>query len=220
VADADKRYFPAFLDLERRLAVVVGEGPNLEKRVRQLLRYAADVVVVTASPTEWLLQSESDGNLTLEQRSYVRGDLEGAFIALCVTSDKELRSAVFAEAESIGCLVNVADSPELCSFLLPSVLNRGSLQIAISTGGAAPALAKRLRRRFDAELGPEWGAWVALLGEVRALVMERIEDGDERARVLDAVAADEVRERLAAGEELSAEALFEQLAPTTEGETE
>jgi precorrin-2 dehydrogenase/sirohydrochlorin ferrochelatase len=218
VGDAAKRHYPVFLDLERRLAVVVGDGAPAEKRARQLVRYGADVVVVTASPSEELLQAEADGLLTVEQRAYVRGDLAGAFVALCTSDDDELRRAVFDEADAQGTLVNVAAAPELCSFYLPSVVHREPLQIAVSTQGFAPSVAKSVRAQLAEQYGPEWGPYVTLLAQVRALAFERIEDPAERDRVLDSIAGPELLERMAAGERPDAAELLDAAAPAASAE--
>lgn len=210
------RAYPAFLDLEGRSVVIIGGGPLAEKRVRQLTRYGADIIVITSSPSPALVQAQADGLMTLEPRDYVRGDLSGAFIALCVTDDAEVQRALSAEAESIGCLINVHGVPHLSSFLLPSVIHRGRLQLAVSTGGGAPEAAKALRKHLDAQLGPEWGAWVALLAEMRTLVAARVDDASEQERMIAAAAADGVRERLAAGEDISAETLYKELASSGE----
>jgi precorrin-2 dehydrogenase/sirohydrochlorin ferrochelatase len=208
-----KRFFPAFLDLDRRPAVVIGDGAVAEKRARQLIRYGADVVVITPSPSPALIEAQGDGLLTIEARSYVRGDLKGSFVAICTSDDAEVRRAVFDEAESISCLVNIAGAPELCSFILPSVMHRGPLQIAISTGGGAPGVAKSLRQQLEADFGPEWAVWIALLGEVRAIAMEYLDDPAIQQRVMTDAAEPSVRERIAGGEELTAGALFAELAP-------
>jgi precorrin-2 dehydrogenase/sirohydrochlorin ferrochelatase len=210
VAGTYKRYYPAFLDLEHRPVVVVGEGVAAEKRVRQLVRYEADVVVITARPSAWLIEAQSEGLLTIETRAYVRGDLAGAFVALCVSEDAEVQRAVYEEAESLGCLVNVAGEASLCNFILPSVVHREPLQIAISTGGVAPGVSKDLRQQLATEFGPEYGSWVALIAEVRVLALDGIEDPAEQQRVIAAAADYSVYLRVADGEELTAEALFEE----------
>lgn len=209
-----KRFFPVFVDLEGRLAVVIGGGGAAEKRARQLLRYGADVTVVTPIPSETLLAGEADGALSVEQRSYVRGDLAGAFVAVCVEPDAEVRRAVYAEAESIGCLVNVSEDPGLSNFLLPSVTRRGRLEIAISTGGGAPEVAKALRKELDTIVGDAWGAWVSLVAETRGLALERFaEDPAAVDAVMTHVAQTVVRERLSTGEALSAEMMVAEAMP-------
>ena len=208
-AHEPKSYFPVFLDLTGRLAVVVGSGHTAERKITQLVRYGADVTLITFGATQEMRELEADGKITIEPRGYIRGDLDGAFLVVCAETG-ELASAVFAEAESRGCLVNVLGSPSLSNFIVPSSVRRGPLQIAISTGGAAPAAAQRIRRQLQEQFGPEWGAYVALLGAVRELAFSSMEDAERRDRVIAAVAAADLLERLAAGEELSPSAVFAQ----------
>lgn len=211
-----KAYYPVFLDLAARPAIVIGGGEAAEKRARALLRLGADVVVIAADPTPGLLELEADGGIATEQRGYVRGDLEGAFIAFCLSADEEVRRAVSDEAEERGCLVNVAGDPELCSFIVPSVVRRGGLQIAVSTGGASPEVAHRVRRRIAGEFGEEWGAYVALLAEVRQLAAERVAAGEDvSGDVFESVADSDLLERLQAGERPSAADVLDSAAGET-----
>jgi len=212
--DYAKAYYPVYLDLNGRLAVIVGGGKVAQRKARTLAGYGADVVVVAPNVSPELLELQSEGLVTVEQRGYVRGDLDGAFLAVCATDSEEVNRAVFAEAEERGCLVNVVDVPELCNFIVPSIVRRGSLQIAISTGGAAPTVAKRLRKRFQAEFGEEWADYIELLGAVRVLVMERVPGGEaERKPVFEAIADSDLLARLRAGEHPSAEDVFAEFAP-------
>jgi precorrin-2 dehydrogenase/sirohydrochlorin ferrochelatase len=211
--DYSKAYYPVYLDLNGRLAVIVGAGKVAQRKARTLAGYGADVVVVAPEVSQELLELESEGLVSIEQRGYVRGDLADAFLAVCATDSEEVNRAVFAEAEERGCLVNVVDVPELCNFIVPSIVRRGSLQIAISTGGAAPTVAKRLRKRFQAEFGEEWADYVELLGQVRVLVMERVEGGEaQRKPIFEAIADSDLLERLRAGERPSAQAVFDEFA--------
>jgi len=200
-------HYPLFLTLTGRLAIVVGCDAVAQRKVTQFIRYGADVVVIAANPSAELRQLEADGAITLESRGYVRGDLNGAFIAFCSETD-EIARAVFSEAESLGCLINVAENPALSSYLVPSSVRRGQLQIAISTSGAAPAVARRLRRELREQFGPEWATYIALLGEVRALGSQRITNPAQLASVI-AVAADmDFLERLAEGEKITPETAY------------
>jgi precorrin-2 dehydrogenase / sirohydrochlorin ferrochelatase len=200
-----KAYYPVFLDLAARPAIVIGGGEAAEKRARALLKLGTDVVVIGAEPTPGLLELEADGGISTEQRGYVRGDLEGAFLVFCLSTDEEVRRAVSDEAEERGCLVNVAGDPERSSFIVPSVVRRGGLQIAVSTGGASPEAAHRVRRRIAGEIGEEWGLYVALLAEVRQLASERAAAGEDvPGDVFERVADSGLLERLRAGERPSA----------------
>lgn len=200
-------HYPLFLALTGRLAIVVGCDAAAQRKVAQFVRYGADVVVIAANPSAELRQLEADGVITLEPRGYVRGDLNGAFIVFCTETD-EVAHAVFSEAESLGCLVNVAENPALSSYLVPSSVRRGQLQIAISTSGAAPAVARRLRRELREQFGPEWATYIALLGDVRALGRQRIANTTHLAEILAIAAELDFLERIAAGEEITPEAAF------------
>ena len=200
-------HYPLFLTLTGRLAIVVGCNAVAQRKVTQFIRYGADVVVIAADPSAELRQLEADGAITLESRGYVRGDLQGAFIAFCSETD-EIAHAVFSEAESLGCLINVADNPALSSYLVPSSVRRGQLQIAVSTSGAAPAVARRLRRQLREQFGPEWAAYIALLGDVRALAAQRITDPARLAAVIGAAADMDFLERIAEGEKITPEAAY------------
>ena len=210
-ASDPKPYYPVFLDLSGRLAVVVGGGRGAERKIAQLVRYGADITAITPSASVEMRQLEADGAITIEPRGYVRGDLAGAFLAVCAETG-EIANAVFAEAESRGCLVNVIGAPALSNFIVPSNVRRGPLQIAISTGGEAPAVAKRLRRQLLEQFGPEWGVYVALLGEIRALAFDSATESDARDRIIAAVAEADLLERIVAGEELAAADVFAQFA--------
>ncbi len=207
-----KRFYPVFLDLEGRLVVIVGGGAAAEKKARQLVRYGADVTVIATDTTTALHQSEAEGNLTVEHRGYVRGDLAGATLVCCVSTDPEVQRAVHAEALSVGCLVNTLDNPELCSFLVPGVVNREPLQIAVSTGGASPEVAKQVRRALTDEYGPEWSLYTQLVAQVRGIARERCGDSAQCAAVIAAVATPELRARLAAGERPDPQSLFDEVA--------
>jgi precorrin-2 dehydrogenase/sirohydrochlorin ferrochelatase len=219
-ADYAKPYYPVFLDLAGRLCVIVGGGAVAVRKARTLAGYGADVVVIAPDVSEGLVSMQCEGLVTVEQRGYVRGDLAEAFLAICATDSEEVNRAVHAEAEERHCLVNVVDVPELCTFIVPSVVKRGGLQIAISTGGAAPTVAKRLRKRLSSELGEEWADYVTLMGEVRALVLENVPGGEAaRKPIFERIADSDLLERMAGGERPSAKKVFKEFATgTTEGE--
>lgn len=203
-----KRYFPVFLDLEGRLVVVIGCGKAAEKRARQFARYGADVTVICPRPSELLLAGQSEGALSIEQRPYVRGDLAGAFLVICVDEDPEVQRAVFEEAESVGSLINIADAPQYANFLIAGVVRHGRLEVAISTGGAAPEAAKTLRHHLDESIGAEWDAWIDLIAEARMRAAALADDPTAQAALLAAATDPTVRERLAAGERVSVDQLL------------
>jgi precorrin-2 dehydrogenase/sirohydrochlorin ferrochelatase len=160
--------YPVALELSGRRCVVVGGGGEAERKARALLEAEADVVVIAPAVTGGLGDLVRRGELTHVTRSYERGDLAGAFLVIAADGDRAVRALVFAEAEAERVLCNAVDDVEHCHFAVPAIVRRGELLLAISTGGRAPALAKRLRRRLTAELGWEWEALVDVLGQVRA----------------------------------------------------
>lgn len=202
-----KRFFPAFIDLEGRLAVVIGSGSSALKRVRQLIKYEANVVVVTPEPEAELVEAQDDGKITLETRGFVSGDLTGAFVVFCIDTDPEIRAAVHAEAESRGCLLNVNGAPELCNFLVPSIFRRDQLEVAISTGGVAPPVAKALRKRLERDIGEEWSEWIQLILDVRSRTANW--DDAAKARALNGVTDPAVLDKLRRGRSVKVDAIMD-----------
>jgi siroheme synthase-like protein len=202
-----------FLNLAGRTVVVVGGGVPAERKAASLQRYAADVVVISAEATQRLREMEVEGLITLEPRDYATGDLEGVALVVSAGASEEVSRQVARDANIRGCPFNVAANPGLSNYLIPTSLRRGPLQIAISTSGAAPSVAKRLRDELKATYGEEWGTYVALLGAVRALAFDRIADPVQRSRLLDEITDEDLLSRIAAGETLDAESVFAQFAP-------
>ncbi len=209
MSDYSKPYYPVFLDLGGRLVVIVGGGAVAERKVVTLGEYAPRIRVIAPEVTPVLEDLARSGAIDLERRGYVRGDLTGAFLVVCATDSEEVNRAVHAEAEERGVLVNVVDVPDLCSFIVPSIVRRGTLSVAISTGGAAPTVAKRLRKHVQDHLGPEWETYVTLLGEVRTLVMERVPGGEaDRKPIFEAIADSDLLVRIAGGARPTAEEVY------------
>jgi precorrin-2 dehydrogenase / sirohydrochlorin ferrochelatase len=155
--------YPIFLDLSGRRCVVVGGGEVANRKARKLLQARARVVVVSPEVKPEL---ESVA-VEIHRRVYREGDLEGAFLAFAATSSREVNAAVSREAKDRGVPVNVADAPAEGDFALPSTLRRGRLQVAVSTGGASPALAKQIRGELEGVFGSEWAGVVEELNASR-----------------------------------------------------
>lgn len=175
-------YFPVFLSLAERLAVIKGGGPVAARRVAGLLRCGARVRVVAPELTPELAQRARGGEIEHMARPYRTGDLEGAALALAEPGEPESDASFFAEAERRGIFANVEDDLEHCSFIMPALVRRGDLVVAISTSGRAPALAVRLRERIERELGPEYGALLELAGRLRAPLARTAPEFEERRR--------------------------------------
>jgi len=160
-------YFAAFLDLRRRRCLVVGGGEIGERKARALLACGAEVTVVSPTVTPGLAALAVVGRLVERRRPFRRSDLRDCALVVAATGNPEVDDAVAALARRARVLVNVVDRPERCDFIVPSVLQRGQLQIAVSTGGRSPALAREIRRRLEALFGPEYAELVARTGRAR-----------------------------------------------------
>ena len=160
--------YPVALELSVRRCVVTGGGREAERKARALLEAEADVVVIAPRVSDGLADLVRRREVSHIARRYRHGDLVDAFLVIAADSDRATRAEVFAEAEAERVLCNAVDDVEHCHFAVPSIVRRGELLLAISTGGRAPALAKRLRRRLTAQFGWQWEALVDVLGDVRA----------------------------------------------------
>jgi siroheme synthase-like protein len=150
------------------------------RKVEGLLSADAHVKVISPALVSELQLMVDTGAITYVQRSYQKGDLEGASLVIAATDDVAVNYAVWTEAKSRGCLVNVVDDPEHSTFILPAILKRDEMSIAISTGGSSPALARRLRQRFEKIIGPEYGTLTAILAELRSELKSKFSPGKAR----------------------------------------
>ncbi|WP_283171194.1 precorrin-2 dehydrogenase/sirohydrochlorin ferrochelatase family protein [Curtanaerobium respiraculi] len=198
--------YPIFVDLNQRRVVVIGGGSVAERKIATLLEFGADVRVVSPEVTDPIARLAAEGGIELRKRVYEPGDLEGAFLAICTCGKPEEDARVHDEARRRNCLLNVADVPSECDFILPSFMSRGRLQIAVSTNGSACTEAKNIRRHLEEEYDESWEAYLDLLYEMRQLVKQRIEGQEEhRKPIFEAATRVGFRQRLAAGEDITAE---------------
>ena len=161
-------YYPAFIDVRDRRCVVIGGGNIGEEKVLKLLDCDAKVLVISPDVTDGvggLVDSES---VDWIQREYQPGDLKGAFIAIAATDDNKVNRQIAEEAEQRNVLLNVVDVTHLCTFIAPSVVRRGDVTIAVSTGGASPALARKFREELSGSRILEYADLAPLLSEARA----------------------------------------------------
>ena len=164
--------FPIFLKLTGRPCIVIGGGNLAESKIESLLTANARVSVIASQANSRITSLAEAGEITLHIREYARGDLAGQFLAVAATDKPAVNRAVFAEAEASGVLINAVDDPPFCDFYFPSVVRRGDLQIAISTAGASPALAQRLRKEINELLPLDTGDWLTELGNLRREVLQ------------------------------------------------
>ncbi len=183
--------FPMFLKVEGRRVLVVGAGAVAEGKIRGLFEAGASVQVV-APEAVWQIQKWAwEGVVDWKARAFVPSDLDTVTLVIAATSSHEVNSQVFTEAQTRKVLCNSVDDPENCDFYYPAVVNRGDLQIAISTNGRSPALAQRLRRELEEQFGPEYEEWVAELGEARQQLTAKKIPVEPRRQLLHGLASEE-----------------------------
>ena len=167
------KYYPVHLDINNRNCLVVGGGGVGTRKVRTLLACGARVTVVSLEASRQLNDLATSGEIKLEERSYQSNDLSGMFLVIGATNDEELNRQISGDADRLNTLCNIADRPEVCNFILPSIVHRDDLVITISTSGKSPALAKKLRKALENQFGEEYGQLLRLMGAIRKKLLRQ-----------------------------------------------
>ncbi|MFP5234802.1 MAG: bifunctional precorrin-2 dehydrogenase/sirohydrochlorin ferrochelatase [Acidobacteriota bacterium] len=192
-ASYEGTYFPLFVDLRGKQCVVVGAGEIAARKVEGLTHCGAEITVVSPRAVLDIRETARAGRLQWLQRSFTDSDVNGAFLVIAATATRRVNAAVFRACAERGILCNSVDDPEHCNFIYPAVVRRGALQIAVSTSGRSPALAARIRQDLEERFGPEWEALLETLGAQRKKILRTKKPDANRARVLQAAAADAMR---------------------------
>lgn len=216
----DTPFYIACLRLRGRKCLVVGGGELGLEKTEGLLACDGDVIVISPEVKPEVEALAAEGSIVWERRDYAKGDLEGKFLVIACTDDTDTNIGIYNDAEERAMLANIVDVPPLCNFILPAIVRTGPLAIAISTAGASPALAKRMKDEVSELFGPEYARMAVLLNDVRGWAkgtlptyqdrkaffegivandpdpLQLLRDGDE-AQVLEIIAA--AREQAAAG---------------------
>jgi precorrin-2 dehydrogenase / sirohydrochlorin ferrochelatase len=186
------KLFPLFLKLDHRPCLVVGAGAVALEKIEALLSCGARVRVVSPEAVPAVQLLSDAGKVEWLARRFAPEDLADSLLVIAATSDRAVNRAVFEEASRRSILCNTVDDPPLCDFFFASVVERGDLQVAISTAGKSPALAQRLRQEIDRELAPDLGRWLRDLGELRREALEEMPPGEPRKALLHELARREV----------------------------
>ena len=166
-------YYPVFLDLKGRKCVIIGGGQVAERKVPHLLECDAKVAFVSPQITPSIQRWVNEGKVSWEARDYAEGDLTGAFLAIAATDEPQINRAIAREAAEKNVLLNVVDVTPLCTFIAPATVKRGDVVVAISTGGASPALARKLRETLESSDLLDYADLAELLSHARREVKER-----------------------------------------------
>ena len=198
------QHFPIFLDLNKRRCLVVGAGEVAARKVQQLLKADADVLVVAPRAEDVIQDLTEQGKVRHEARKFESKDVSGCALVIAATADRQVNSQVATAAKAENIPVNVADDPALCSFIMPSVVDRDPVQIAVSTGGASPVLARLLRTKLETLVPASYGRLVTVVREFRGRVKQRFPEFRQRRRFWENILQGPVVELLFAGREQAA----------------
>ncbi len=165
-------YFPISLNIRSRTCIVIGGGKVAARKVKSLLDCQGKVTVISPELDAALLPFFQKSAIRWVRRGFRQGDLAGAFLVIAATDDVTVQEAVYHEAEAANLLVNVADVPKWCNFILPATVRRGDLTISVSTAGKSPALAKQLRKDLEKEYSDDYDLLLQVLGKLRPIVLD------------------------------------------------
>ncbi len=183
------KYYPAFLDLKNKNSIVVGGGKVAERKAGALVKAGANVKIISPELTEGLEKLVKQGKLDHIRRNYRKSDVKNCFIVIAATSSPDINMKIASDAQ---CLVNVVDSPSAGNFIVPSSVSRGGLNIAISTGGASPAMSRTIRKEMEKHYDTEFSRYLRFVELTRKRAMKDIADNSKREEFLRYIASDDM----------------------------
>jgi precorrin-2 dehydrogenase/sirohydrochlorin ferrochelatase len=190
------KYYPVFLNLEGKKAVVIGGGKVAERKAIALIKSGALVKIISPTITQVLERYKKKGLIKHVRRNYKKGDLKGAFVVIIGTSSRETNIKIANDARQLtgdgSPLINIVDSPNEGNFIVPAVIRRGPLTIAISTEGCSPAVSKAIRKEIERSYGSEFARYIRFAGLMRQKAMEKITDTREREKFLKTLASPDI----------------------------
>ncbi len=192
-------FYPIFLDIKNKKCLVVGGGSVAMRKVKSLLKFAARVTVVAPQILPEIENISANKNLTIIKACFEPSHMENAVLAIGSANSKEVNQTVYNEAEKRKIPVNIVDQPELCTFMVPSLVRRGDLSIAISTSGKSPAVAKAVRKRLEDEFGNEWGEYLEIMGHARKIAFETEPEQKKREEMFNEIVKTDLLEMIRAG---------------------
>jgi len=166
-------YYPIFIDLNNQNVIVVGGGKVAERKIRNFLIYGCKIYISSPHLTPHLKQLVAKKKIHHIPFESLDTYLDDTFMVIAATDDPEVNSQIASQAKKHGLLINTVDQPKDCNFIMPSIVKRGDLQIAISTAGKSPALAKKIRKEMDSTFGPEYDSLIELLGLIRIKLLSQ-----------------------------------------------
>ena len=181
-------YYPAFLKLEGKKCVVIGGGKVAERKILFLLETKANIVLISPEATQTLAKLAEEGWITWIKDTFKPSYLDGAWLVFACTNKRDVQKEVFRACEERRIFCNVVDQPDISSFIVPSIIRRGALTLAISTSGASPAVSRRLRERLEKILGEEYGPYLELMRRIRDFILSKELSPEEKEKKLQLLA--------------------------------
>jgi len=183
-SDNSRIYYPAFIDITGKKCLVIGGGKVAKRKVAMLLRFNAHVVVISPVIEKQLLKLGKEGKIQYFQRTYAEKDLAGTALVFACTNNTTVNSKIRKDAVRKNIPVNVADDPALCDFIVPSIIRKGDLTIAVSTSGTLPLLSKKLRQKIEEIITDVYLSYLTMIGKFRKQMIERVKDKQKREIIM------------------------------------
>jgi precorrin-2 dehydrogenase / sirohydrochlorin ferrochelatase len=206
-------YYPIFVQMEGMRALVVGGGAVAQRKVETLLAFGADVSMVSRDLTPELTRLVDAGKVRFLGPEMVDQFFEDVSLVIAATDDAALNHEVSQGARQRGLLVNAVDQPADCTFIVPSIVRRGDLLIAVSTSGRSPAFSKKIRKRLEAEFGDEYARFLALMGRVRKAVLAMGLPQKDNSRIFHEIVDSDILEALARHDREGVAAILREILP-------
>jgi len=192
-------YYPLFLDITGKECLIIGGGSIAERKVMMLLKFEAYVTVISPEMTKKLSSLSDAGAIRIRQRKYRRGDLDGAAVVFACTDDRDVNRKIRVDAGSRGIPVNVVDKPQECDFIVPSIIKKGDITIAISTAGLLPLAAKKIRQAIERTVTKDHVIYTRIMAAFRQYLLQTVPEGKKRRAIMKHVGNMDIREVIGTG---------------------
>jgi len=198
-SDNKRAYYPVFLDITDKRCLVIGGGKVAERKVTMLLQFNARIVVVGPVMTKALLKLAEEGKIEYFQRTFAVEDLDKTALVFACTDNNAINNKIKKEAARKNIPVNVVDAPDVCDFIVPSVIKKGDLTIAISTSGEFPLLSKKLRQKIEEIVTDDYLEYLHIMGEFRKHLMKTVKEARKRGIIMENIGKMDIGEVIATG---------------------
>jgi precorrin-2 dehydrogenase/sirohydrochlorin ferrochelatase len=206
-------FYPICIELEGKTALIVGGGSVAQRKVETLMKFGASIQIISRELTHKLKSLVESKEIHHIGEEFRDKHLDGAFLVIAATDDKRLNQKVSESAQKRGLLINAVDQPSDCNFIVPSIVNRGDLLIAVSTSGKSPALSKKLRKELEMQFGGEYKTFLTLMGCLREEILSMGLSQAENSRVFSEIVETDIIASLARGDITEVESTLKRILP-------